>query len=82
MRDLVTMADVIGVVEKGLKAFSFGDVVQPVRSVVKVSEYNGYVRIYNEVTPVILTRSDTTFCVAVTTVQPKYSQHTSRCMVT
>lgn len=41
MRDLVTMADVIGVVEKGLKAFSFGDVVQPVRSVVKVSEYNG-----------------------------------------
>ena len=43
MRDLVTMADVIGVVEKGLKAFSFGGVVQPVRSVVKVPEYNGYV---------------------------------------
>ena len=45
MRDLVTMADVIGVVEKGLKAFSFGGVVQPVRSVVKVPEYNGYVYI-------------------------------------
>lgn len=43
IRELVSMGDVINVVEDGLKAFSSGQVVQPVRSVVEVTEHNGCV---------------------------------------
>lgn len=38
---LVTMAEVIDVVEKGLAAFSNGGVVQPVRINVPVTEHKG-----------------------------------------
>ena len=42
VKELITMAEVIQVVQKGLEAFSSGKVVQPVRSVVPVAEAEGY----------------------------------------
>ena len=41
IKKVVCMKDVISVVEKGLEAFSSGTVVQPVRTVVPVTEHNG-----------------------------------------
>ena len=45
MKELVSMEDVVKVVETGLGAFSRpdGGVVQPVRSVVPVTEHSGWV---------------------------------------
>lgn len=41
VRSLVSMAEVIEVVERGLAVFSSGGVVQPVRTVVPVTEHHG-----------------------------------------
>ena len=41
IRELVSMRDVINVVERGLEDFSNGKVVQPVRSVLETTEHGG-----------------------------------------
>lgn len=47
IRELVSMKDVIDVVEKGLQAFSSQEVIQPVRSVVPISDHEGFVIYYD-----------------------------------
>ena len=41
IRKLVTYSDLIPAIELGLKNFSSGNVIQPVRSVLPVSKANG-----------------------------------------
>src|SRR5437588_5158819 len=42
VRDLLRMEDIIPTVEEGLAAFSSGEVVQPVRTVVPVADHQGF----------------------------------------